>query len=60
MALGERLAPLSPPDRLLAGIGLGCAPIGDLFTSVTEADADEIALRGQNGRERRDRHEPHW
>ena len=41
MALGERLAPLSRPDGLLAGFGLGCAPIGDLFTSVSEADADE-------------------
>jgi D-threo-aldose 1-dehydrogenase len=40
MALGERLAPLTRPDGLLAGIGLGCAPIGDLFTSVTESDAD--------------------
>jgi D-threo-aldose 1-dehydrogenase len=24
---------------VLTGVGLGCAPIGDLFTSVTEADA---------------------
>ncbi len=40
MALGERIAPLTRSDGLLAGIGLGCAPIGDLFTSVTESDAD--------------------
>ena len=40
MALGERLAPLSRPDGLLAGFGLGCAPIGDLFTSVSETDAE--------------------
>ena len=40
MAFGDRLAPLSRPDGLLAGIGLGCAPIGDLFTSVSETDAD--------------------
>jgi D-threo-aldose 1-dehydrogenase len=40
MALGERLAPLTRRDGLLAGFGLGCAPIGDLFTSVTEADAE--------------------
>jgi D-threo-aldose 1-dehydrogenase len=41
MAFGDRLAPLSPPDRFLTGFGLGCAPIGDLFTSVSESDADD-------------------
>lgn len=41
MALGDQLAPLIPPEGLLAGVGLGCAPIGDLFTAVSEADADE-------------------
>lgn len=39
MALDHLLAPLSRIDRTLDGVGLGCAPIGDLFTSVTEADA---------------------
>jgi D-threo-aldose 1-dehydrogenase len=41
MAFGDRLAPLSRPSGLLAGVGLGCAPIGDLFTSVSETDSDE-------------------
>lgn len=41
MALGERLQPLTRPAGLLVGIGLGCAPIGDLFTSVTEDDANQ-------------------
>lgn len=40
MALGERLEPLSRPDGLLAGFGLGCASIGDLFTAVTEEESD--------------------
>ena len=41
MAFGGRLAPLSPRDGLRTGLGLGCAPIGDLFTSVSASDADE-------------------
>ncbi len=40
MAFGDRLAPLNPPERLRPGLGLGCAPIGDLFTSVSETDAE--------------------
>ena len=41
MAIGDRLEPLIRAEGLLAGFGLGCAPIGDLFTSVTEADAND-------------------
>jgi D-threo-aldose 1-dehydrogenase len=40
MAFGGRLAPLTPPAALRPGLGLGCAPIGDLFTSVSETDAE--------------------
>lgn len=40
MALGDRFEPLTGPDGVLTGYGLGCAPIGDLFTSVSEEDAN--------------------
>ena len=36
MALGHLLAPLSPPPGWLEHLGLGCAPIGDLFSAVTD------------------------
>jgi D-threo-aldose 1-dehydrogenase len=50
MALGDRLEPLNRPEGLLGGFGLGCAPIGDLFTSVTEADAtDTVATALASG-----------
>ncbi|MFB9311001.1 D-threo-aldose 1-dehydrogenase [Agromyces hippuratus] len=43
MALGRGIAALSAlhaSGGSFDGVGLGCAPIGDLFSSVTEADAE--------------------
>ena len=44
MAFAERIAPLVGDPASLDGIGLGCAPIGDLFTSVDEADARSTVI----------------
>ena len=44
MAFGAGLAPLRHPRRVRR-VGLGCAPIGDLFPSVNEADADATVVR---------------
>lgn len=40
MARSEVLEPLTRPDRLLPGFGLGCAPLGGMYTLPSEADAD--------------------
>ncbi|GAT71548.1 aldo/keto reductase [Microbacterium hydrocarbonoxydans] len=39
MAHRAELRPLSPGVAVREGVGLGCAPIGNLFTPVTDADA---------------------
>lgn len=39
MAFRAELRPLRPSDGLREGVGLGCAPIGNLFRPVPDADA---------------------
>ncbi len=39
MASGVGPRPLNPGPSQIDGLGLGCAPIGDLFTAVTDDDA---------------------
>jgi D-threo-aldose 1-dehydrogenase len=43
MAFG-RLAPLTPAPTFRESVGLGCAPIGDLYTSVAEGDAEATVI----------------
>ena len=39
MAFAAELRPLTPVAGAYDDLGLGCAPIGNLFTPVTDADA---------------------
>ncbi|WP_309128139.1 aldo/keto reductase [Microbacterium sp.] len=41
MALRPELRPLTPVAGLRVGVGLGCAPIGNLFSPVADSDAVE-------------------
>lgn len=39
MAFGAGIGPVAPPENWKPGLGLGCAPIGGLYTGVTEEAA---------------------